>query len=168
MLVGMSLPESFASRLRQVQIVVAALAGGAASFLVVASVLRLPGEVERTEPLLGYVAIGITAGALGARFVLPGLLRTRGRKQIRAGEAIRGSTDEERLLALYQSEVILGAALLEGAALFGAVAALLERSPIGIGLGIMMITLMLFWEFPTRVRLEDWLEEQGKRLRAGD
>ncbi len=164
----MSLPENSASRLRQLQVVVAALAGGAALFLVVVLALPRPGDAGRADPFLVYLAIAATVGAVGARFALPGLLRTQGRRQLRAGKAIRGANDDERLLAVYQGEVIVGAALLEGAALLCAVAYLLERSPIGVGLGFALVALMLFWEFPTRGRLEPWLEEQGKLLRAGD
>ncbi len=164
----MSLHESFLSRLRQLQVVIAALAGGAAIFLAVVLVLPRPGDVERADPFLVYLAVAVTVGAVGARFALPGLLRTQGRRQIRAGQSIRGASDDERLLALYQSEVIVAAALLEGAALLCAVAYMVERSTVGIGLGIALVGLMLLWEFPTRSRLEQWLEEQGKRLRAGD
>jgi hypothetical protein len=55
--------------------------------------------------------------------------------------------------------MIIGMALLEGAAFYQAIAYYVEGQPLALGLGCLLL-LGLIVQFPTRSRVERWLENQ--------
>ena len=63
------------------------------------------------------------------------------------------------LAQLYQTQLIVGAALLEGAAFFAGIAFMLERDPIAAGMALVLLAVLAA-RFPTRDRIEAWLEQQ--------
>ncbi|MHC4492029.1 MAG: hypothetical protein ACYTDU_10430, partial [Planctomycetota bacterium] len=97
----------------------------------------------------------------------------RGRRQIAAGAfapPARGwlaeltGSEEGRLLLLYQTCTILGAAALEAAALLACVAHLVEDAPAVLAVGVGLAGLLLAAEFPTRARAERWVTAQRRLL----
>jgi hypothetical protein len=65
----------------------------------------------------------------------------------------------EPLCGLYQTSMIIGDAFLEGAAFYFLIAYLVEGSPIALaGAGFFLI--MLLFQFPTRTKVEAWIERQ--------
>ncbi|NJN14146.1 MAG: hypothetical protein HC813_00305 [Planctomycetes bacterium] len=90
-----------------------------------------------------------------------------GRRQIRGGKGVRGADEEEKLVNIYQGRVIVGAALLEGAAFMGGIAYMVERSLPGLAVAIICIAAILLWDFPNRSRMGEWLDEQKRLLHAG-
>jgi hypothetical protein len=166
--------EAPARLVRVLQIIVGTIAGGALAFAAVAAVLRSSGEwPSAREPLLAPLAVGLAAVAIVMWQLLPRSVAARGRRQIAAGgppPPARGwlaeltGSEEGRLLLLYQSCTILGAAMLEGAALFACVAHLLEDAPGVLGLGVALALLILLVEFPTRGRAARWVAAQQRLL----
>ena len=78
-------------------------------------------------------------------------------------------SDRLKLAFVYQTQLILGAAMNEGAAFFAVIAYFLEGSPIALGLALVLIAGVAA-RFPTRERFDGWFDAQLGRvqeLRAG-
>ena len=63
------------------------------------------------------------------------------------------------LVPVFQTQLIIGAAMLEGGAFFAAIAYMLERSPIAAGMALVLL-VVLASRFPTRDRIQAWLDHQ--------
>jgi hypothetical protein len=72
-------------------------------------------------------------------------------------------TDAAKLLAVYQTAMIVGLAMLEGAAFFGCIAYLVEGHAVGLGVVILAVLLQIL-RFPTESRVRAWLEQQAEML----
>lgn len=175
-------PEGFLPLLRALQIIVGALVSGVVVFLVVVLALGATGRQPEggTAPLLSYVSVGLVVVAVVARAALVAGLNAQGRKHIVAGkwrdgsgataapgwrELFENEGDIGRLLALYQSQTVIGAAVLEAAGLFGCVAYLIEGGWFGPGAAVVIVGLMLALQFPTRASAAAWLSAQVRLLR---
>src|SRR5262249_25088243 len=73
------------------------------------------------------------------------------------------TTDAERLWIVFQNRLIIGLALLEGATFFLLIAYLAEGSFLALVPAWVFIIAMLM-QFPTRVGVERWVEEQQQLL----
>jgi len=152
------------------QVIIGTMAGGTLAFAAVAFALRGAGRgPPPSGPMLSYLAIGLAAMSIVMWQLLPRAVATRGRRQIAAGAVAppaRGwlaglsGSEEGRLLLLYQTCTILGAAALEAAALVACVAYLVEDAPALLALGVGLAGLLLATEFPTRARAERWVTAQ--------
>jgi hypothetical protein len=72
-------------------------------------------------------------------------------------------TDLGKLLAVYQSSMIVGLAMLEAAAFTGCIAYLLEANPLALAVAVVAMILMIA-RFPTETRSRDWLEKKTEAL----
>src|SRR5262249_35697195 len=118
------LPDSDArlsARLLVMRILVIALALGALSFLVVAVIVRTENpnlQASRTG-FLTYGALGIAALLVLLQATIPALIAAGLRQQLAAGKwpapgaASTPADDSGKLCALYQTRLLLGAAMLE-------------------------------------------------------
>ena len=68
------------------------------------------------------------------------------------------------LCGVYLNQLIIGAAINEGAAFFAGVAYLLERNPIALAVALVLIAGVIA-RFPTANRVERWIEQQQEKLR---
>ena len=68
------------------------------------------------------------------------------------------------LPAAFLTQLIVGAAMNEGAAFFALVAYLIEKNPIALGLAVVLIAGVIS-RFPTTGRVERWIEQQQEKLR---
>lgn len=101
--------------------------------------------------------------------IVPALATARGRSQIAREKLVTKdpaklsptalASDAGRLLAIYQSQTILGAALAEGGAFFALIAFMLERHWAALGLAV-VLAVVVAYHFPTRDRLAGWLDRQ--------
>lgn len=73
------------------------------------------------------------------------------------------SLDDEKLLNLRQTTLLVYLALIEGAAFLCCIALLLERQSFVIGLILGAIFIMI-WQFPTKGRVERWMDRQRSLL----
>jgi hypothetical protein len=135
---------------------------------------------ETFRTILSYVAIGAGAMALLLYSIVPRLISSSASKSVApstsaappvksAGKGKRAgprTADELRtkLLPQFQTELIVRAAILEGAAFLGAVAYLLTGNPVPACVVVALLATMLV-DFPTRTRVESWLERRQEKLR---
>ncbi|MHC4549610.1 MAG: hypothetical protein ACYTEZ_12630 [Planctomycetota bacterium] len=161
----MAARNALAQRLRPLQIVLGLLSGGAVLFAAVALLIRAHRDgVAPETTVFTVLAVGFAAVALGLALLLPGTIAAHGRKQI-GGGASRAEGDEP-LLRLYETCLVLAAAVLDAAALFACTAYLVEGSPVSLALGGVVLPGAIAARFPTRARFERWLAEQTRRLEA--
>jgi hypothetical protein len=164
-----------AIRVRTMQIIVAALAGSVVIFLVIVLFVRPldqpPKPLDQQVATL-YFGIPYLVAILFAHFVVPGIIVSSARRRVARGNlpsylAPPGAPPQgetQLLCGVYQVSLILGAALLEGAAFFALVAYLLEGNPWSLAAaGLLVLGLLL--KIPTRSRLQNWVEGQRDRLR---
>ena len=137
-----------------------------------------PASGEALNMILEYAAIGAGAIAVLMSFILPRVISASGRKSVAehtkaaqlggsAGKAAELETIDEqhaRLLPQFQSQLIVRAAILEGATFFAAVVYLLTGNAIVTGVAILLLVVILA-AFPTRPRVDHWLERQQEKLR---
>jgi len=160
---------------RALRIIVGTMAVGTLAFGGVVFALRSAGRGPPPDgPILTFLAAGLALMSLLMWPLLPRAVATRGRRQIAKGEFLAprqsgwlaelAATEEGSLLLLYQTCTILGAAALEGAALFACVAYLIEGVPWSLVLGVCLAGLMLVFELPSRARAESWVSAQRRLL----
>lgn len=183
---------SLEARARLMQIIVAALAFGLLVFAMFAYILPLAdqqGEVDRD--FLGLFALAFAGVSLAATVMLRFVIDARGvRAMIRksrgannpegAGNGGRhtkgqshnagdgqeaGPTLTTRLVNLYFFRTVVCAATLESTGLFLITVFMLNRSIIPLMGGIFFAGLVASM-FPTRDRLERWVERQGRLVQS--
>ena len=146
------------------QIIVAALAAGCL-FLLLIVLLMVPGTLGSWDLGLGkpltLIALLAAFGILGARIVVPGVIAAQMLRQL----ARRGAKEPEwkNLFAVYQTTLIIKAAMLEGAIFLLLVMHMLERSPWTLVLA-MVLLLVLLMHVPTSLRVDDWIQRQSLAL----
>ena len=124
-------------------------------------------------PFLTYTAIAVAAVLLPLSFVVPGMIAAQSRRAIAAGtQAVppqpgtgpeAAASDTRQLAMVYQQQLIIGAAMNEGTAFFAAAAYLIEKSPIALGLAVLLVGGIIL-RFPTRRRVELWVDQQREKL----
>lgn len=159
---------------RALQVIVGTMAAGTLAFAGLVAALRAAGRGPPPEgPMLTWLATGLAVITVLMWQLLPSVVAARGRRQIAAGElppprggwlAELAESEDGRLLLLYQTCTMLGAAALEGAALFACVAYLVEAATPALVLGLVLTGLLLLAEFPTRARAERWVAAQRRLL----
>jgi hypothetical protein len=164
----MSMPDHDAvlsPQLRTMRIILLALVLGVVIFFVIAVVMRGQGaQPAPPTPLLTYLGLGLAGVQIVLSALIPGLIVTGGRRQLaRTPQSAAAPDDLRKLLGLYQTRLIVGSALLEGAAFFLLVAYLVEGDLAALG-GVVVLVALLLVRFPTRPGLESWLAEQQERL----
>jgi hypothetical protein len=78
-------------------------------------------------------------------------------------EAAGFSGETAALAGIYQTQFILGAAQLEGAAFFAVIAFMLERDPIALAVVLVMLAALAA-RFPTTQKISGWLNHQLETL----
>lgn len=156
---------------RTTQIISTALTGGVAFFAAIVLVLstQQPRGDAPAVPILTYAAAGVALLAVVLRTVVPGLIAAQARQAIVNRDASRVPQpavhnaaelgDVAPLMGMFQTRLIVGAALLEGGAFFCLVAYLLERQPLAlIAAGVLFCFLL--GQFPSVARVTGWIETE--------
>lgn len=174
-----------AQRLRVMQIIAAALLVGVLIFLgVVLFLVQIQNNGAGAAPpgnmlLLSLLAVAFFAIQAPLSFIIPRFQTQTALRQIASGawksppgaSTTDFGTDASRLLAVRQTSMIVGLALLEGVAFFACIAYLLEAQPWVLIIILACVGLMLV-SFPTEGRVRSWLSWQVDRLdelrRRGD
>jgi hypothetical protein len=169
----MSQPDSdtaLSPRLHIMRIIIFALVNGLVIFLGIAVFIRLnnpPQPANPNLPVVTFMALGFAVMDLLIHAILPNLTTAAGRRRILQGngptDASRLADDRGQLCALYQTRMIIGAALLEGAAFFLLIAYLLEGQVICLATAVFFVALIAS-KFPTRAGVENWIEKQSYLL----
>jgi hypothetical protein len=138
--------------------------------------LPLPGG--GSLPLMTALAVVLGIIGLVMSFTVPrvfvaGVRRTIAREAPPRTTAAKASEpaqvypagDTGRLLPVYQTQLIMGAAINEGMAFFAAIAYMLERHPIALGTAIVLLGGLVA-RFPTADRVNAWLDRELSLLQA--
>jgi hypothetical protein len=165
-----------AVKLRAMQIITIALILGVVFFVVVALVITANQPPAGGPPVVGDIPIVTLLACVffllqaGMSFFVPTVMEQQLLRQIVTGAfppaaqvPPEGRTDAGSLLALRQTSLIVGLALIEGACFFGGVAYIVERHYLGLlvaGLGVGLILT----RFPTEASIRQWLEAKKEEL----
>jgi hypothetical protein len=160
-------------RLRVMRIIVAALVIGAANFLVIAVYLQESGQMPPPdqEVLSYHVGIPYAIALLVAHFMIPSLMATAHRRRMARTQSMANTPEKQSGSSanlgpwynFYQTRLIVGAAMLEGAALYFVIAYLLEGTAFSLAAAGCFI-LGIAVKFPTRDRVERWIGHQQELL----
>jgi len=156
-------------RLLAMRIVMSALLGGLAIFAGVAVAYRYTGHpAAPAQIVLTYVAIVFTGVLTLCSAVVPALWAANARCRLLGAPAGGGSGSpapiaEAKWYELYQSQLIISAALLEGPAFFSLIAFLIEGSAASLGLAVFLF-IMIALKMPSRPRIERWISNQQELL----
>jgi hypothetical protein len=141
--------------------------------------IRPPSGAMDIGEILAWISVGYGVVAMVCSFFVPRLIVNRQRRRIAEGKwdataftaRPRGAaqtappleSDTAKLAVIYTTQLIIGAAFLEGGAMLAAVAYLLGKQPVALSAAILLICLLVA-EFPTRARVAAWLDRQMQRL----
>jgi hypothetical protein len=185
-------PEVLEPITRTCQIIVGTLIAGVVFFLVIVLFVipsgmnpapapagggaALPAPAGPGLPIITYLAVAMGIAGLVMSFVVPSILATNARRQIAKGTwtpptsrdpsqpaQIYPAGDTGKLAVVYQTQLIIGSALCEGMAFFASIAYMLERNPIALVTAIVLIGGIIA-RFPTRDRVNAWLDQQQGKL----
>ncbi|MFQ5489203.1 MAG: hypothetical protein ACE5GE_00665 [Phycisphaerae bacterium] len=156
--------------LRTVQIIVMAMCAGCVASGAVAVLLHrtLADTSPKSQPAawVTMIAVAYAASMLPVGFLLPAWLTSGQIRRVSVQAA--GSEDPNRdaawLAKAFVTETIIGAALVEGAALFGSVAYLVEGDTLSLAAGGVMLAVLI-GRFPTQNRLTGWLTARLQQLK---
>ena len=171
--------ESTISRLTVVlQVVVGALTAGLLVFLAIIAAIRAANEAKPLGPRVASprvtpIAVGLAGAGLVASVLVPrAVVAGRGGESPGGpgagpsrGTAARRCSPRPRPArwpswsSIYQTQLMLGAVLTEGPAFLALIAYLLEGSPLALGTTLALLVALIA-RFPTRARLEHWIEQQ--------
>ena len=155
-----------AQHLMTARLIAGSLVMGVVIFLVVAIVILGALEKPPEGQMISLIAAGFALMAIVLSFVVPAAM---GESAVTGGErpdAIQAGTTEAAA-GQFQTRMIVRLALLEGAAFFNIVALFLEHNRWTLGVIGVLVLFMLF-AFPTRTRLEHFLENRDLSRYGGD
>ncbi len=159
--------------LRTAQLIIGALASGVFFFLIIVT-LFLGARVQPFDvsAMISLVMAGFALASIPTRLLVPGLVVNTNCRKIAQGtwvsvqrqpNAPLPETDEGKLLQVYLSKTIIGAAILEGGAFANLVAFMLEGQIYSIVLAVLLL-LGILAAFPTRTGLTEWVESHLRRV----
>ncbi|MFP6763801.1 MAG: hypothetical protein VB858_09285 [Planctomycetaceae bacterium] len=144
-------------QLRTMRIIATALIISVVFFLGIATFAGSQPDPGRT-PTMTYMAAGFALVMIGVRAVLlkviPKALIQQQRQHITDSEEGR-----QRLVHIYQTRLIIGMAMCEGAALFAIVSWFAESHELALVSALFLITVMVM-SIPFQQRVLDWIEVQ--------
>jgi hypothetical protein len=149
---------------RTMQIICGALMMGVLSFAFVAAMVRF-GQADQPPaavPMIAYFAAGMAAMAILVRLIAGPLVVRAGLKQITTLRPIAelGKLD---LYGVYQTQMIVSCAVLEGAAFFNLIGVIIDGQLWSFGVVALLLVLMAI-SFPTYERVDAWADEQLRLL----
>jgi hypothetical protein len=173
--VPMQLNAAQAHFLRQIltntRIITAALINGVIVFLIVV-IFVMKGEAKPAPQVHTYLSFAIGIAALVLSRIIPNLVGRSIERALIEGKQValppQLKTPAEvgivgNLAFLFQTRMIVGLAILEGAAFYNVLAYMLERQQISLVMVGLLLAAMLL-KFPTRGGLESWLAAEMKSL----
>lgn len=172
-------PDVIPKSTRVMQIIVGVLIQGVVMFL---AIVLFIGEAENPQggkpeilgiPTITFVATVMGASCLVASVVAPRLMVDGPLRRLAKSGAstttkpgpkqVDPAIEAVRLLPLFQTQLIVGAALLEGGAFFAGIAYMLEHQYLALGVaGVLLAALIA--RFPTVDRVNGWLDEKLAHL----
>lgn len=153
--------DNMTLRLRTMQIIAAGLIAGVLFFGVIAvtqAIGKPPGD-----PLLGYLGAGFAVMAAMLGSVLPTVISRSACRRLQRRADLDQAERTGVLVAIFQTKMIVALALLEGAAFLNLIAYMVTVRWWTLAAAGALIVLMTT-SFPTRFRIESWIETQQQEL----
>jgi len=151
---------------RIMQIIAAALMMGVLALLFVV-LLVTRGDIGgmQNADLITMIAGGSGFLMIVNHLVIPGIITRAQLKQAAASGILQKEEQAkiEHFCAIYQTQMIIGLALLEGAAFFNLIALMVEKSVASLGVVILLLSLMLL-KFPTRDKVSFWVQDKLREM----
>jgi hypothetical protein len=171
--------ECLKKNLRPMQIIVAAFAAGVLAFMGVMPFFPAGGGEDgpANSAVMQYIGLGLTIAAVLAWVIVPSFVAARLRQAIADGKPFTNRPtvpappeigDVRPVVEMYQTRLLLSAAILEGAAFFNLVIYMCERQPLNLALAGALVFILLT-QMPTLGRWQSWTESELatlKQLRA--
>ena len=154
----------FDASVRTVQIIALALIMGVVIFLGVVLVATAS-RIDDSPEMITKIAAGFAFLMLVNHFVIPPIIVKAQLKQaIAAGLNQKQDDDKiQECCGVYQTQLIVGFALLEGAAFFNLVALMLEHCVASI-IVVTLLLLLMVAKFPTRDKVSFWVQDKLREL----
>lgn len=154
----------FMTAVRTMQIVTVAMSMGILTTIFVVLVIT-SGNLSGQMQLLTMIGIGFGLLMVANHFVIPGLIAKNQLKQAFEEGLLEKERDEQlnRCSGIFSTQLIIGLALLEGAAVFNLIAMLVDHSPISLTIAAILLGLMLV-RFPTHERVSWWVQDKLREL----
>ena len=156
--------RKFEAWFRSMQIIAAAWMLGVLVFLGMVLIITA-GRIDGQPEMITMIAAGFTFLMLVNHFVIPSIMVKAQLKQV-VLSGIHQKSGEEKIqgcCGIYQTQLIVGFALLEGAAFFNVVALMMEHCMISIAL-ITLLLLVMAAKFPTRDKVSFWVQDKLREL----
>lgn len=140
-----------------------ALIMGVVTFGIIVTFIGLKEEPGKGLPVITYLGMGIAALMLVLRMVVPNLIAHNQFTQAMQEANAEGNQDEEQLLGTFYQiflvRLIIGMALLEGAAMLNLVAVLIEKQKLAF-IPVVILLLVMIASMPTKSKLDAWIRNQ--------
>ena len=153
------------------RIITFAMMAGLLMFLVVVTMvigpLQAPKQAnpavpaDKAMPVLTVASIAAAAILLPLSVAIPGIVGDAQRRKLASTK--ESSSDVPALIQIYQTKLIMAAALTEGPGFFAIIVFMLEGNPIALALAL-LIVFFLALRFPIHTRVVQWLDGQLDRL----
>ncbi|MCO6047012.1 hypothetical protein NG895_24195 [Aeoliella sp. ICT_H6.2] len=142
--------DSLIVQVRTMQIIVFAMATGCVMFAIIALVIVDP-QPPNGPPMISWIAAAMGLVGLIAGTIVPRLL----------------AVSQPATGAGYQTLLIVGLALYEGAAFFNLVAFLVEGQMFSLAVAVVLIAAIVM-ALPTVGRVQDWIDARQRRAEEAE
>jgi hypothetical protein len=162
--------EFLSQRVRVNRILLGSLIAGPLIFMVIAVIVRQGMQgVPPDLPILTYLSFPFAIVNTTLSFFMPDYSIARERRKLAQGSGINNSSERQssadfgRLVELYQTRMIIGAAMIEGCIFFFIIAYIVEGSLYCL-VGALVLLGIMISKFPNREGVEQWVEKQRDLL----
>ena len=140
-----------------------ALIAGVVVFGVLVSIQINGLKPDAGLPILTFIGMGMAALMLVMRLIIPDLIARTQFAQTMQTAKTEANEDEEQILGsfyqIFMVRLIIGMALLEGAAMFNLVAGLVEKQRLAF-IPVAILLLVMIDSIPTKSKLDGWIRYQ--------
>lgn len=157
-------PQPTLQQRRMIMIVVwLALVMGVVTVGVVISIINQGEKPDDGLPIIVYLGMGVAALMLVLRMIIPNLVARNQFIEAMQRAQAEGNQDEEQMLGnfyqIFTMRLILGMAMLEGAAMLNLVAVLIEQQKVAY-IPVAILLLVMIASIPTKSKLDGWIRNQ--------
>ena len=140
-----------------------ALIMGVVTFGMIATFIGLKEEPGKGLPVITYLGMGLAALMLVLRMIIPNMIARNQFTQAMQEAREEGNQDEEQMLGtfyqIFMVRMIIGLALLEGAAMINLVAVMVENQKLAF-IPVAILLLVMIASMPTKSKLDGWIRNQ--------
>ncbi|EDL58719.1 hypothetical protein [Gimesia maris] len=140
-----------------------ALIMGVVTFGMIVTFIGLKEEPGKGLPVITYLGMGLAALMLVLRMIIPNMIARNQFTQAMQEAREEGNQDEEQMLGtfyqIFMVRMIIGLALLEGAAMINLVAVMVENQKLAF-IPVSILLLVMIASMPTKSKLDGWIRNQ--------